>query len=104
MIKSYIQMTFDKHDWQSIANDYNERLLSCKTIYDTSTITKNQPFSQAKTKYLRHMHDMAYQDCFSVTNYDHYAGTIEDGISVKSWVCGCGVCFRRISPTRGWCR
>ncbi len=79
-------MTFDKHDWQSIANTYKEqlisetiKLISFKTVYDPSTITKDQPFGQANAKCLQHMLDMAHHDGFSVTNYDHYAGTIEYG-------------------------
>jgi succinyl-diaminopimelate desuccinylase len=79
-------MTFNKHEWQSIANTYKEqlinettRLISFKTVYDPSTITKDQPFGQANAKCLQHMLDMARQDGFSVTNYNHYAGTIEYG-------------------------
>ena len=79
-------MTFDKYDWQAIANTYKEQLInqttqliSFKTVFDPTTITKEQPFGQANATCLQHMLEMASQDGFSVTNYNHYAGTIEYG-------------------------
>lgn len=65
-----IYETITKNYQESLFNNLS-KFVAIKSVYDESTVSKENPFGKGVSKALKFVEDLAKQDGFEVTNYDN---------------------------------